>query len=133
MHKQLPTLCFKVALLMSGRKWESWAYFHFMVSNLCTQHKLVDFYGHVTLLHLFYFIFWFHDFFKKKLILTWEGYKCVVKLLNEFLISQNIYVSLLQFSLLFLYNIYTIFLKIVLHKNITKLSVYHTCNLLVYI
>ena len=133
MHKQLPTLCFKAALLMSRRQWESWAYFYFMVSDLRTQHKLIDFYGFLTLLHLFYFIFWFHDFFKKKLILTWEGYKCVVKLLNEFLISQNIYVSLLQFSLLFLYNIYTIFLKIVLHKNITKLSVYHTCNLLVYI
>ena len=53
MHMHLLTSYLNVAFLMSRRQWENWAYFHFMVCNLWTQHKLVDFQGPITLLHLF--------------------------------------------------------------------------------
>ena len=74
----LPTSCLNAALSMSGRWYESWTYFHFMVWNMWTQHKLGGFHGLVTLLHLT-LVSWFK---KKKKILTWEGYKYAVKLLN---------------------------------------------------
>ena len=69
MHTYLPTLCFNVTLSMSRRQWESWTYFYFIVLNMWAQHKLFDFHGPVTLLHLF-FVPWF-----KKKILPWDGFK----------------------------------------------------------
>ena len=48
MHTHLPKPCLKVALSMSGRQWENWTYFHFIVWNMWTQHKLIDFYGSVV-------------------------------------------------------------------------------------
>ena len=53
MYTHLPTRCLKVTLSISERRLESWAYFHFMICNLYTQRKLIDFHNHVTLLHLF--------------------------------------------------------------------------------
>ena len=102
MHTHLSTPCLNIALSMSGRQSESWVYFYFIVWNMWTQYKLVYFRGPVTLLHLF-LVSWF----KKIIIFPWEGYKYAGKLLNQFLISQKIYVYLLQFNLLFLYNLCT--------------------------
>ena len=62
-HTHLPTPCFNIALSMSGRQWESWTYFYFIVFNMWTQHKLFNFHGPVTLLHLF-LVSWFKK--KKK-------------------------------------------------------------------
>ena len=59
MNIRLPTSCLNVALSMSRRPWESWAYFHFMVWNMWTQHELVDFHGPIT----FCIYLWFHDSF----------------------------------------------------------------------
>ena len=53
MHAHLPTPCYNVALSMSGKQWESWTYFDFIVLNMWIKHKLFDFHGPVTLLHLF--------------------------------------------------------------------------------
>ena len=89
-HTHLPTPCFNVALSMSGRQWESWTYFYFIVLNMWTQHKLFDFHGLVTLLHLLFvswlkknnnltFLFIYFYFKGEKLILPWEGYKYAVK------------------------------------------------------
>ena len=69
MHIHLSTPCLNVALSMNERWSKGWAYFHFMVWNMWTQHKLVDFHGPVTLLQFFFF--WFHYFFLfKKINLT---------------------------------------------------------------
>ena len=92
MNTHLLISCLNVALSMGGRRWESWAYFHFIVWNMWTQHKLVDFYGPVTLLRLS-LVSWFKKIII--IILPWEGHKYVVKSLNQFLISQNVYVFLL--------------------------------------
>ena len=70
-HTHLPTPCFNVVLSMSGRQWESWTHFYLMVLNMWTKHKLFDFHGPITLLHLF-LVSWLKK--KKKLILPWEGY-----------------------------------------------------------
>ena len=65
MHTHLPTPCLNVVLLMSGRQLERWAYLYFIVWNIWTQHKLVDFCDPVTLLHLF-LVSWFLKKKKKK-------------------------------------------------------------------
>ena len=53
MHMHLLTSYLNVVLSMGERQWENWVYFPFMICNLWTQQKLVDFHGPVTLLHLF--------------------------------------------------------------------------------
>ena len=58
MHMNLLTPSINDALSIRGRQWESLAYFHFMVCNLWTQHKFLDFHGPITLLHLF-LVSWF--------------------------------------------------------------------------
>ena len=60
MHIHLLTWYLNVTLSMSGRQSESWVYFYFIVWNMWTQYKLVDFHGLVTLLHLF-LVSWFKN------------------------------------------------------------------------
>ena len=104
-HAHLPTL-----LLMSRRYWESWAYFYFMVCNVITTHKLVDFHDPVTL----FLVSWF----EKKNNLTLRRLQMrreTTKLIFD--ISKCIcffYSNLFYFF--FVNNICTTFFKTILHK-----------------
>ena len=75
-HTYLPTPCFNATLSMSGRQWESWTYFYFIVLNMWTQHKLLDFHGPVTLLHLF-LVSWFkkkrQSYLEKAINMQWNN------------------------------------------------------------
>ena len=117
MHTHLSTICLNITLLKSIKQWDCWTYLYFMVYNLWTQYKLVDFHGPVILLHLF-LVLWFKIIIII-IILSWEGYKCAVTSEAIKLIFNISKMYLLFYSKLvyfFLYNICTIFFKNILHK-----------------